>query len=176
MKKASWKIPIAKLDSLLFWLSSSFFTDKKAVQTVGYFTWKEQKILKKLEREIFSIHFKRVSNHLSVNFSFAKLYLQFYFLKHLANCFLGPRKICFWFSFSTWKTKNALIEEFAGFVIYVKTTVYSRSLCKTLRRQIFFHWFEEGTEAVVQRCSVKKVFLEISQNSQENTIARVSFA
>ena len=30
-------------------------------------------------------------------------------------------------------------------------------------------------EAVVQRCSVKKVFLEISQNSLENTCARVSF-
>ena len=30
-------------------------------------------------------------------------------------------------------------------------------------------------EAVVQKCSVKKVFLEISQNSQENTCARVSF-
>ena len=30
-------------------------------------------------------------------------------------------------------------------------------------------------EAVVQRCSVKKVSLEISQNSQENTCARVSF-
>ena len=30
-------------------------------------------------------------------------------------------------------------------------------------------------EAVVQRCSVKKVFLEVSQNSQENTCARVSF-
>ena len=30
-------------------------------------------------------------------------------------------------------------------------------------------------EAVVQRCFVKKVFLEISQNSQENTCARVSF-
>ena len=29
-------------------------------------------------------------------------------------------------------------------------------------------------EAVVKRCSVKKVFLEISQNSQENTCARVS--
>ena len=27
----------------------------------------------------------------------------------------------------------------------------------------------------VQRCSVKKVFLKISQNSQENTCARVSF-
>ena len=30
-------------------------------------------------------------------------------------------------------------------------------------------------EAVVQKCSVKKVFLEISQNSQENTCARDSF-
>ena len=31
------------------------------------------------------------------------------------------------------------------------------------------------TEAAIQRCSVKKVFLKISQNSQENTCARVSF-
>ena len=31
------------------------------------------------------------------------------------------------------------------------------------------------TEAVAQRCSVKKVFLEVSQNSQKNTCARVSF-
>ena len=30
-------------------------------------------------------------------------------------------------------------------------------------------------EAVAQMCSVKKVFLEISQNSLENTCARVSF-
>ena len=30
-------------------------------------------------------------------------------------------------------------------------------------------------EAVVQRCSVRKVFLEILQNSQENTCTRVSF-
>ena len=34
---------------------------------------------------------------------------------------------------------------------------------------------EQYIEAVVQRCSVKKVFLEISQNSQEKTCARVSF-
>ena len=34
---------------------------------------------------------------------------------------------------------------------------------------------KETTEAVAQRCSVKKVFLEISQNSRENTCARVSF-
>ena len=31
------------------------------------------------------------------------------------------------------------------------------------------------TEAVIRRCSVKKVFLEILQNSQKNTCARVSF-
>ena len=30
-------------------------------------------------------------------------------------------------------------------------------------------------EVVVEGCSVKKVFLKISQNSQENTSARVSF-
>ena len=30
-------------------------------------------------------------------------------------------------------------------------------------------------EAVGQRCSLKKLFLEISQNSQENTCARLSF-
>ena len=35
--------------------------------------------------------------------------------------------------------------------------------------------FELDIEAVAQTCSVKKVFLEISQNSQENTCARVSF-
>ena len=32
-----------------------------------------------------------------------------------------------------------------------------------------------AAQAVVQRCSAKNVFLEISQNSQENTCARVSF-
>ena len=30
-------------------------------------------------------------------------------------------------------------------------------------------------EAVAQRCSVKKVFLKVSQNSQETTCFRVSF-
>ena len=34
---------------------------------------------------------------------------------------------------------------------------------------------KETTEAVAQRCSVKKMLLKISQNSQENTCARVSF-
>ena len=33
----------------------------------------------------------------------------------------------------------------------------------------------KSAEAVVRRCSVEKAWLEISQNSQENTCARVSF-
>ena len=33
----------------------------------------------------------------------------------------------------------------------------------------------DRVEVVVQRCSLKKVFLEILQNSQENSCARVSF-
>ena len=32
-----------------------------------------------------------------------------------------------------------------------------------------------SSDAVAQRCFVKKVFLEISQNSQENNCARISF-
>ena len=35
--------------------------------------------------------------------------------------------------------------------------------------------FKDSKEAVARTCSIKKVFLEISQNSQENTCARVSF-
>ena len=35
--------------------------------------------------------------------------------------------------------------------------------------------FALKTEPVFQRCSVKKVFLEISQNSQEITCTRVSY-
>ena len=40
---------------------------------------------------------------------------------------------------------------------------------KRLKGLILFR----GSEVVVQRCSVKKLFLEIAQNSQENTFARV---
>ena len=38
-------------------------------------------------------------------------------------------------------------------------------------KNLFFSFY---SEAVIQTCSVKKVFLEISQNSLENTRARVS--
>ena len=37
------------------------------------------------------------------------------------------------------------------------------------------HTHTVDSEVVVRRCSVKTVFLKISQNSQDNTCARVSF-
>ena len=39
----------------------------------------------------------------------------------------------------------------------------------------YFYFSMQHEEAVVQMCSVKKVSLEISQNSKENTCIRVSF-
>ena len=38
----------------------------------------------------------------------------------------------------------------------------------------FYKYKKICSEAIGQRCSVKTTFLEISQNSQENTCARVS--
>ena len=49
-------------------------------------------------------------------------------------------------------------------------TCYSKSCCIAIKV------FElELKEAVAKSCSVKKVLLEVSQKSQENTCARVSF-
>ena len=42
-------------------------------------------------------------------------------------------------------------------------------------QNIFVQQVKILSEAVAQRCSVKKVFLKISQNSQENTCTRDSF-
>ena len=39
----------------------------------------------------------------------------------------------------------------------------------------YFFMVVLNTEAVVRKCSVKEVLLEISQNSQENTWAGVTF-
>ena len=44
------------------------------------------------------------------------------------------------------------------------------------RNKLILHFLEKiKTEVVAQKCSVKKMFLEILQNSQDNTCARVSF-
>ena len=47
--------------------------------------------------------------------------------------------------------------------------------CIPIPLQILILLLGSHMEALVRRCSVKKVFLEILQNSQENTCARVSF-
>ena len=56
-----------------------------------------------------------------------------------------------------------------------KKTEYSL-ICKVFNEVLFIgripHFTVQIAEAVVQRCSVKKKFLKISQNSQEN---RASF-
>ena len=57
---------------------------------------------------------------------------------------------------------------FKPYVIVAELALSSLSCVK-------YEYLLRNTEAVVQRCSVKRVFLEISQNSQENTCARVSF-
>ena len=63
----------------------------------------------------------------------------------------------------------------------VEVKLSSESLFKQIFRRLLHFWFYSWTffsytvEAVDERCSVKKVFLEISQNSQENTCARVPF-
>ena len=51
------------------------------------------------------------------------------------------------------------------FLIY--DVSYSFIHCGSIKPQV--------SETVIQGCSVKKVFLKILQNSQENTCARVSF-
>ena len=51
-----------------------------------------------------------------------------------------------------------------------KSDVFGRSL-----RGEKFESDAQHKEAVIQRCSVKQVFLEILQNSQANTCTRVSF-
>ena len=51
-------------------------------------------------------------------------------------------------------------------------TLFTRVL---LRVTVYYYYVTYASEAVVKSCSVKKTFLEISQNWKENACARVSF-
>ena len=67
----------------------------------------------------------------------------------------------------------------------IRLSVFDHFVGLTLKELIFkqnlvmIHWlsiiYNSNSEAVVRRCSVKEVFLKISQNSQKNTCARVFF-
>ena len=52
---------------------------------------------------------------------------------------------------------------------------YIKSGMELISPKKHFQYNTKGTEVVFRRCSIKKVSLEISQNSQENTCARVYF-
>ena len=52
---------------------------------------------------------------------------------------------------------------------------YVRIFVDSFKFEKSFRFCKQETEAVVRRCSIKKVFLEIWQNSQENNCPRESF-
>ena len=55
-------------------------------------------------------------------------------------------------------------------MIFENPLIYASWVIKVHLISVVTHF----PEAVIRRCSVKKVFIKISQNSQENTCARVS--
>ena len=72
--------------------------------------------------------------------------------------------------------KNNFWKNAEGRQSVISQAVQTRMKCTALL--IVANWLVKyilNTEAVAQRCSIKKKFLEISQNSQENTCNRVSF-
>ena len=80
------------------------------------------------------------------------------------------RQRCFLVNFAKFLRTPFLIEHLRWLLLSIFLRIF--------RAQLFFAWYsvcEKKIEAVIQTCSAKKVFLEISQNSQENTCARVSF-
>ena len=64
-------------------------------------------------------------------------------------------------------------------MINYRVSTFTAYNYKVFMNELFLNIAEKHAidfaEEVIQRCSVKKVFLEISQNSQESTCARVSF-
>ena len=56
----------------------------------------------------------------------------------------------------------------------VVMNIYRHYINKALLR-VNIKYLDQHSEAVVRKCSVKKVFLEISQNSHENKYAKDSF-
>ena len=72
-------------------------------------------------------------------------------------------------NWSQFKLKETII--FTAYHFYKVTSLVFSSRIITAKKLLHI----TVREAVVRRCSVEKVFLESSQNSQENTCARVSF-
>ena len=135
-----------------------------------------------------SLNFTSKNDHICSNFLVSSL--------HENMQALEPRPYIFHISLrsSYWRCSGKIgvlknVENFAGKYLCwsllrnfikkrLKRMCLPVKLAKYLRTPILKNiceWLLLQSEAVVQRCSVKKVFLEMLQNSQENTCARVSF-
>ena len=73
-----------------------------------------------------------------------------------------------------WGSATFLRKQLTDLDIVLNTPLWATNLVLTIAIQMSVK-IQMIIEAVVQRCSVKKRFLEISQNSQENTCTRISF-
>ena len=120
----------------------------------------------------------------------AVIFFQNWVKKHINKNYWGLKMFYNWNFLSLYKESISRMRYFILRTLFFKLIldsyldysdhfyfVYKLNLGKLLLTY-YFHfifWFVFYSEAVAQRCSVKKVFLGISQNSQENTSARVSF-
>ena len=96
-----------------------------------------------------------------------------YLLKELRDCILCI--ICVWSLFCSVRVYISLhfLPIFFGKTRFSSFCVLDFRVSVSLVFSVWF--FCLVLEAVAQRCSVKKVFLGILQNSQENTCVRVNF-
>ena len=93
--------------------------------------------------------------------------------KHVKNCLGLPDKTKMFRYLSYKQTFLNLPKPIAGLMKTSFQKVKSRNIYYMSPRALKCSILDE--EAVVRMYSVKKVFLEISQHSQENTYARASF-
>ena len=77
----------------------------------------------------------------------------------------------------TWTRKFPNIDTFHAVKSswFGTTAIYVNLMWQTKISYYFCFWEVLWTEAVARRCSIKKLFLEISQNSQEKTCTRLFF-
>ena len=76
---------------------------------------------------------------------------------------------------------SSVLSQYSNFICFPLVTLGSWSHLNLALIQFlsvclwFYLWSMVSQNPKARRCSVRKVFLKISQNSQENTIVRVSF-
>ena len=97
---------------------------------------------------------------------------EFWCISKNTFCYIKPLDDCFYLS--PGPSKVNVLHKFNLHFMFSQYCSVRKSHCPNI--PIFVYTIIVlYTEAVVRRCSVKKVFLEMSQNSQENTCARVAF-